>query len=72
MIIGPRREKTGFAIDDNENAKTCLPCDKFGYRSSMMFLDENEVIPFQKYPLNDILLIIQRFYRVPEKKIVIF
>ena len=34
------------------NAKTCLSCDKFGYRSRMMFLDKNEVIPFQKCPWN--------------------
>ena len=33
-------------------AKTCLFCDKFGYRSRIMFLDKNEVIPFQKCPWN--------------------
>ena len=33
-------------------AKTCLTCDKFGYRSRMIFLDKNEVIPFQKCPWN--------------------
>ena len=33
-------------------AKTCLSCDKFSHRSRMMFLDKNEVIPFQKCPWN--------------------
>ena len=55
-----------FAIDHNtkcthsptrskswiNEAKTCLSFDKFGYRSRMMFLDKNEVIPFQKCPWN--------------------
>ena len=33
-------------------AKTCLSCDWFGNWSRVMFLDENEVIPFQKSPWN--------------------
>ena len=33
-------------------AKRFLSCDKFGYRSRMMFLDKNEVTPFQKCPWN--------------------
>ena len=33
-------------------AKTCLSCDKFGYRLRMLFIDKNEVIPFQKCPWN--------------------
>ena len=35
-------------------AKTCLPCDKFGYRLRMMFLDKNVVIPFQKRQRNSL------------------
>ena len=31
---------------------TCLSCDKFGYRSRTMFLDQNEVSLFQKSPWN--------------------
>ena len=33
-------------------AKTCLSRDKFGNRTRMVVLDENEVIPFQKSPWN--------------------
>ena len=29
-----------------------LSCDYIGYQSRMVFLDENEVIAFQKYPWN--------------------
>ena len=32
--------------------KTCLSCDWFGNRSRVVFLDKNEVSPFQKSPWN--------------------
>ena len=57
------RNTACFTIDHNTTAlivqlkarvwlKTCFSCDKFGYRSRTMFLDQNEVSLFQKSPWN--------------------
>ena len=48
--------KVTHSLTHNESwinkAKASVSFDKFGYRSRMMFVNKNELIPFQKSPRN--------------------